>query len=318
MLEMDEQNVPRCVGQFAQNSKREYEKRQRMIKVIASDLDGTLLNEHHDLNKFTSDMIKKAQEKGMRFIIATGRSFPQVEELITNHELCCDCLVSSGAEVRDSHREVVFSGHMKFSDCKDIYEVLKEYTVPFMFYTKDGDYCIGKLEELEQNVITHIFSFHQTLTIDEIKKVPFYKKMMENTKMVSSFEELEALDIEVIKIFIFSNDLAMLGEIQQKLLLNANIAVSSSFPNNLEITDVVAQKGPVLKWYIESLGYSMDEVMVFGDSMNDYSMLSMDFGATVAMENADEMVKAVSKYVTKSNIDDGVAYAIAQLLKHQR
>ncbi len=48
--------------------------------------------------------------------------------------------------------------------------------------------------------------------------------------------------------------------------------------------------------------------MVFGDSLNDYSMLSMDFGATVAMENADEEVKRVSKYVTKSNEDLGVAY----------
>ena len=61
----------------------------------------------------------------------------------------------------------------------------------------------------------------------------------------------------------------------------------------------------------------MDEVMVFGDSLNDYSMLSMDFGATIAMENADEAVKIVSKYVTKSNIEDGVAYTIEKLLEHQ-
>ena len=60
-----------------------------------------------------------------------------------------------------------------------------------------------------------------------------------------------------------------------------------------------------------------EEVMVFGDSLNDYSMLSMDFGATVAMENADEEVKRVSKYVTKSNEDLGVAYTIHELLKKQ-
>ena len=54
----------------------------------------------------------------------------------------------------------------------------------------------------------------------------------------------------------------------------------------MEITDARAQKGPILKEYIESLGYTMDEVMVLGDSLNDYSMMSMDFGATVAMGNA--------------------------------
>lgn len=76
-----------------------------------------------------------------------------------------------------------------------------------------------------------------------------------------------------------------------------------------------AQKGPVLKEYIESLGYTMEEVMVFGDSLNDFSMLEMDFGATVAMENADPEVKAVAKYVTKSNTEHGVAYVIEKLLE---
>ena len=59
----------------------------------------------------------------------------------------------------------------------------------------------------------------------------------------------------------------------------------------------------------------MDEVMVFGDSMNDYSMMEMDFGATVAMANADEEIKRIAKYETKSNEEDGVAYAILEMLK---
>ena len=59
----------------------------------------------------------------------------------------------------------------------------------------------------------------------------------------------------------------------------------------------------------------MDEVMVFGDSMNDYSMMEMNFGATVAMANADEEIKRIAKYETKSNEEDGVAYAILEMLK---
>lgn len=86
------------------------------------------------------------------------------------------------------------------------------------------------------------------------------------------------------------------------------------FPTNLEITDVSAQKGQVLQKYIESLGYTMDEIMVMGDSLNDYSMMCMDFGATVAVGNADEKIKAVSKYITKANTEDGAAYAIEAVL----
>ena len=79
-----------------------------------------------------------------------------------------------------------------------------------------------------------------------------------------------------------------------------------------------AQKGPVLKQYIESLGYSMEEVMVLGDSLNDYSMLSMDFGATVAMENAVPEIQKVAKYITKSNEEFGVAHAIRKVLSVQK
>lgn len=109
----------------------------------------------------------------------------------------------------------------------------------------------------------------------------------------------------------------MLDKIKRRLIQNPELAVASSFYNNLEITAKGAEKGPAIQEYIESLGYTKDEVMVFGDSLNDYSMLSMDFGATVAMENADEEVKRVSKYITKSNEDFGVAYTIHELLKKQ-
>ena len=119
------------------------------------------------------------------------------------------------------------------------------------------------------------------------------------------------------KIFLFSVDVEMLDQIKKELEQNDGIAVASSFETNLEITDVKAQKGPVLKEYIESLGYTMDEVMALGDSLNDYSMLSMDFGATVAMENAVPEIRRVAKYTTKSNGEFGVAYAIRELLKLQ-
>ena len=59
------------------------------------------------------------------------------------------------------------------------------------------------------------------------------------------------------------------------------------------------------------------QVMALGDSLNDYSMLSMDFGATVAMENAVPEIRRVAKYTTRSNVEFGVAYAIRELLKHQ-
>ena len=133
----------------------------------------------------------------------------------------------------------------------------------------------------------------------------------------SRIDHLEKQGIIIHKIFLFTGDLEMLDKIKRRLMQNPELAVASSFYNNLEITVKGAEKGPAIQEYIESLGYTKEEVMVFGDSLNDYSMLSMDFGATVAMENADDEVKQVSKYVTKSNEDLGVAYTIHELLKKQ-
>ena len=116
------------------------------------------------------------------------------------------------------------------------------------------------------------------------------------------------------KIFIFAEDVELLGKLSDELRENPAIAVASSFVYNQEITAVGAQKGPVLKEYIESLGYTMDEVKGLGDSLNDYSMISMDFGATVAMGNAVPEIKEAAKYITKSNNEFGVAYAIDQVL----
>ena len=150
---------------------------------------------------------------------------------------------------------------------------------------------------------------------EEIKNHPMYKVLKEKTRRAENYEELQRMRVPVSKIFAFSSDLEMLKQLRADLEENPHIVIANSGENNLEITDVSAQKGLVFKRYIESLGYTMEEVMVLGDSMNDYSMFAMDFGATVAMENADPQIKKLAKYITKSNAEDGVAYAIEELLR---
>lgn len=285
-----------------------------MIRVIASDLDGTLLNEHHMLSERTVAAIHKAQENGIRFMVATGRNFKQAMVPLGDADFSCDYIVSSGAEVRNPKREILTSSFMDVKECRRVYEVMSKYPIAISFGAGEVDYCIGSLESLEEQVLDHMFAFNQSVPKEELRKSEMFQFMMGKTRAVADFDALEALEPRITKIFAFSTNLELLAEVEKELGKNPNIAVASSFPNNLEITDVSAQKGPVLKAYIESLGYTMDEVMVFGDSLNDYSMLSMDFGATIAMENAHPEVKKVAKYVTKSNLEDGVAYAIEQLL----
>lgn len=144
----------------------------------------------------------------------------------------------------------------------------------------------------------------------------FYQLLKDKTRCVENYEELEKMKAPISKIFVFSLKLEALKKLRKELEKIPGIVIASSGDNNLEITDVSAQKGIVLKRYIESLGYEMEEVMVLGDSMNDHSMFSMDFGSKVAMGNADPEIKKLATLITKSNAEDGVAFAIENLLKN--
>lgn len=287
-----------------------------MIKVIASDMDGTLLGDDHKLAPQTVQAIRRACGAGIRFMVATGRDMNGVLQELDGTGLVCDYIVGSGAEVRDPQQNIISRVQMDTGMCGEIYDVLRQYPVSTIFMTGECDYSIGTPETLEEDLRKNLQVFFSDLTMEEILKTEMYRHMKESTRIIPDFQALK--EINVYKIFVFCCDTEVLGEIDRRLQKDERLAVASSFVNNLEITDARAQKGPVLKSYIESLGYTMDEVMAFGDSMNDYSMLSMDFGATVAMGNSEPEIIKAAKYVTKSNEEYGVAYAIEEMLNRRK
>ena len=289
-----------------------------MIKVIASDMDGTLLGDDHKPAPETLAAVQRACDSGIRFMIATGRNFPGAMAELKDCGLICDYIVSSGAEVRNPRQQVVAVHPISMELCRTIYEEIKDYPISVTFCTDGNDYKIGTPEEIEESLMLQMHLFFSDLPREELVQTETYQRIIRSTKTVSDMDELEAAKVPIYKLFLYSEDKGMLGELKQRLEQNKEIAVASSFPTNLEITDVKAQKGPVLKEYIESLGYTMDEVMALGDSLNDLSMIEMDFGATVAMANAEPEVKDAAKYITKSNTEFGVAYAIDRLLENQR
>lgn len=289
-----------------------------MIKVIASDMDGTLLGDDHKLAPRTARALCRACDAGIRFMVATGRDLNGVQQELDGTGLVCDYILRSGAEVRDPQQNIISRVQMDIGVCREVYDVLKQYPVSTVFMTGEYDYSIGTPETLERDLRKNLQVFFSQLTMDEILETEMYRHMKESTRIISDFQTLKEKKTNVYKIFIFCCDTEVLREIDRKLQKNERLAVASSFANNLEITDVRAQKGPVLKSYIESLGYTMDEVMVFGDSMNDYSMLSMDFGATVAMGNSEPEIIKAARYLTKSNEEYGVAYAIEEMLKRRK
>lgn len=282
-----------------------------MIKVIAVDMDGTLLDEHREVSEATLVAIQKAEQAGIEIIIATGRGYVYAMEPLKKHAFKRRYLLMSGGEVRDQNETVVRQILLDYKTSRTLYDICQNYPVLIHFCGDENDYAIGTREQIESGMRREISSFTGLLE-SEIEGSEIYRHMFARIRRLNSIEELEPYAI--FKAFIFSDDADMLAKIDQEFLKIPDIASASSFPTNLEITNIHAQKGLVLQEMVEEMGYSLDEVMAFGDSLNDESMLALPIGAAVAMGNAHEKLKKICPYCTKTNVEDGVAYAIEKML----
>lgn len=280
-------------------------------------MDGTLLNEKHKMEEYTYNTLRKASDDGMKIIIATGRNYESAMQEMRNYDLCCDYILASGAEVRNQKGEVLKKTPIKKERVADIVRCLRKFPIAASFYTDTGDYRIGTREEVEESILNQIKSFHLEADDDVIRNSEAYRNVLKRTRILGTEEELFELEKPIYKVFIFSEDLDLLARMEKEFSVFDDLASASSFKTNMELTDIGAQKGLALSEYIESLGYHKSEVMVLGDSMNDYSMISMDFGATVAMGNAIEKIKEAASYITKSNVECGVAYAVELARKNE-
>lgn len=285
-----------------------------MIKIIAADMDGTLLNSNHKISQNTAKAIRSAQEMGIEFIITTGRiyeeAFPELEEVDVN----CKYLAMNGAELRDEKGSILQSIEIDKNLVKDIVSHLEKKGLFIEANTSNGTYMIGTKEAFDKVSLERIEIFFPHLSSEEAKvEIEEYNKLR-NFKNVDSIDDVLSENIKIFKIQTLSKNIDLIKENIDELFSINNISVTASFPQNIEITNISAQKGPALAAYAESKGIRMEEVMAIGDSKNDLSMLAMDFGATVAMGNAREEIKNVAKYETLDNDHDGVAVAITKVI----
>ena len=117
-----------------------------MIKVIASDMDGTLLNNNHAFSQKTIQSIKRACENGIRFMVVTGRNYVSAMEPLGKTDLVCDYILSSGAEIRNPQKQVQRSIALSFDECEYLYNKLKRYPIGIMFCSEQLNYILGTFE----------------------------------------------------------------------------------------------------------------------------------------------------------------------------
>lgn len=266
------------------------------IKLIAIDMDGTLLNPQHQISPAVSAAIAAARDQGVHVVLATGRPFIGVKrylEILGLDKSGGYCITNNGALVQRT----------------DTGECVAQTPLSFEDYL----YCEALSRSL--NVHLHALDFNTVYTANkDISRYTVYESHL--TGMPLKYRAVEEMDSTLTfpKVMMIDEP-ALLDNAIRHIPdeARARYTIIKSAPYYLEIMDKRVNKGEGVRLLAEYLGLTAENVMAIGDHENDLAMISYA-GTGVAMGNAIDEVKAISQFVTRPNTEDGVAYAIEKFV----
>lgn len=261
-----------------------------MYKLVALDMDGTLLNEHKKISSENMKAIKNARKLGVKVVLATGRPLNGIKRYLKELDLVSEgdyAVAFNGALVQNTHTgQVVAKNLMTHEDLQYLYNLSRELDVNIHFLSYDACYTpkVNQYSMLES----------------EINEIALIEK---------DFEHIDA-DTTIVKIM-FIDPEEKLEKVITKLPKEVydKYTIVRSAPFFLEFINKKVNKGFGVKVLAETLGINQDEVICMGDAGNDVHMIQYA-GLGVAMGNAFPEVKDIANYVTKTNEEHGVAHVI--------
>ncbi|MBP2057709.1 Cof subfamily protein (haloacid dehalogenase superfamily) [Lactobacillus colini] len=266
------------------------------IKLLAVDLDGTLLNSDQKISSQTKSALQKAAKLGINVVPCSGRPFPGVKGYLDELGLAGDnqyAVTFNGALVFNLKGDILVKDLHSYQDLLYFKQVAQEYQMPLHV-------------ELEDRFVTleHFINYHMSRE-SWLTKMPIdVKTLAEIPKNFHFTKAMYTGDPDRIKEF--------LAEMPQEIFTKYN--VSTSDETLVEINTSTASKGHALLELGRELGIKPEETMIFGDQKNDISMFNVAGFKKVAMGNAIEEIKQRADFVTRSNDEDGIAYALKQLV----
>lgn len=272
----------------------------KQIKLIAFDLDGTVLDSLKRLSGRNRAALKACAEKGIVLVPATGRAAAGISPAIRDIPGVRYGITTNGGTITDLKTGEILD--RQTISCEKALRLMK---VISRYHAMYDPYINGR------GITQPEFYDH----MDEFGLTPVIQEMVRATRdVVPNIQDyVKQTGAEVEKINIYLADLKDREPLQRELEQEEGLSITSSLYNNLEVNDAKATKGQALKRLADYLNIPMEAVMAFGDGGNDLSMIQAA-GTGVAMANGLETVKAAADYITLDNDQDGVADAIEKLI----
>ena len=286
-----------------------------MIKLIASDMDGTLLNHNHKIPKENVKLINFAKNQGIEFVVATGRAYYEALPALNEENINCDVISFNGGIVYDKNGNIISITPMLPKYLYYTIEILKSFDISYQLYTKNTIYTTS----IETDINAYIDLIRSNGYEPDVEHLRAEAQQKLDVGYITEVENIELYLNEKenppIKIIAISNDISKLENAAKLLSENTSISVTSSGANNIEIMHKNATKGEALKEIAKIYGINLENAVAIGDNLNDQAMLDI-VGYSVAMKNGSTILKEQAKYVTeKTNSEGGVADTIFKLIE---
>jgi Cof subfamily protein (haloacid dehalogenase superfamily) len=271
-----------------------------MYKLVAIDLDGTLLNSKSEISHENMEAISKAISKGIKIVICSGRIFAGARVFARELGLKGPVITCNGAVIRDAvSGATLYESNMSLEDCCRIIDTCRREKVYFHVYAGDTMYA----EELKYGS-----EFYWRIN----KRLPESDRI--DIKVVDSVAEaLKRGAKPPSKIVAITEDRRHLAHVRKQISRISTVEIMSSYSNNFEVANHGVNKGNALKFFSDAFDVPAQQMIAIGDNENDYSMIKFA-GLGVAMGNAEEFIKNIADYVTATNDEDGVAKVLNEFV----
>lgn len=272
-----------------------------MIKLVAIDLDGTLLNSEKKVSEKNKEMITKAKKQGVKIVLCTGRPLksviPLLEELGLRDEGDHSITLNGGLIQKNDTGEILSETLMSQEDIKIIHPLTQELGLTLDVVTSENVYRVKPTDEEHPS---YYHELNKMLSFSEREMDEFVGEIKVN-KMVCAYNDPDYL-------------VSKLKSIPNNYHESYNIFRSGEYL--FEFVDKSVSKAAGMAFLGEYLAILPSEMMALGDEENDLSMIKYA-GLGVAMGNATPVIKEHAQVITKTNDESGVGYAIEQYVINQ-
>ena len=284
-----------------------------MYKLAAIDLDGTMLNQYGIVTERTKEVIQKARQNGIEVVIASGRPIDSIKTIAKEIKSEKYFISGNGAIIYDiANDEIIYENTLKKQKVLEILKICEENSIYYNIYTEKE--IVAKC--LQCNVL-----YYHKENVFKAEDEKTHINIVENV-----YDYIESRDEKIVKITICDGNQTIFNSIMRKLKEISEIEIldvshmsrkmirqgTEEIPIEYFYTEISAKnvdKWNAIEFLKEKMNINKEEIIAIGDNINDKIMIQKA-GLGIAMGQSHPVVKEGAKYVTKTNIEDGVAQGL--------